>query len=95
MNLVKTLHCILAAVATAVFLIAGTSLLSGCPHDGCAIGTTRCSGNMAQICNSNTNWETFMDCDDIHEGEEGWDCAVIEGTEDCTCLPHEEPPKEP
>lgn len=48
-------------------VIASFMAVLGC-DDGCNVEETRCSGNVAQVCNSSQNWEVMDDCDDVGEG---------------------------
>lgn len=58
---------------------------------GCAVCTTqstRCSGNVAEICDSRGHWRMLMDCDEV-EGETPFSCqeTIDEGQTAHTCLP--------
>lgn len=58
---------------------------------GCAVCTaeqTRCTGNVAEICDSRGHWRTLQDCDEV-DGESPFSCqtTVDEGEEAHTCLP--------
>ncbi len=51
-------------------------LLSHCrPPDGCIANATRCNGRVAEICNSQGRWDSFMDCDEVEAQSGGsWAC---------------------
>lgn len=33
--------------------------------DGCTVGDMRCEENKVEICNADTEWDMFMDCDQL------------------------------
>jgi len=61
--------------------------LTGCPLP-CDPTQTRCTGSVAQICGSDGQWRTLMDC-----AAEGMACRSVVADPDagtpsgCTCLP--------
>jgi len=55
----KTL-ILLALIGLALTVLA--LLASGCQHDGCATGATRCRGQIAQVCNVDGDWVDVLDC---------------------------------
>ncbi|HMA94947.1 MAG TPA: hypothetical protein VKP30_19785 [Polyangiaceae bacterium] len=62
--------------------------------DNCVPQSTRCAGNVAEICNANRNWQTQLDCTRVtqHSGTPFVCQAVSEQTEDGpieghTCMP--------
>ena len=67
------------------------------PIDGCALGATRCSGNVAQICDADGSYHELADCDLVTElSGAPFVCAFVdEETEDGrvtghTCVPESE-----
>lgn len=49
-----------------------TVALFGC-HDNCKSESTRCQDDQVQICNSEGDWETVIDCVDVEPGL--WECC--------------------
>ncbi|RKI03386.1 hypothetical protein D7Y15_33105 [Corallococcus sp. AB030] len=68
-----------------------TALLTRCrAPDGCAPVSTRCAGNVAEICNGDGNWQVLADCDAVSENSSAsFSCAYVneEGIAGHTCLP--------
>ncbi|CAM4540520.1 hypothetical protein [Myxococcus xanthus] len=68
-----------------------TALLVRCrAPDGCAPVSTRCAGNVAQICNGDGNWQVLADCDAVSEhSSTAFTCSYVneEGVAGHTCLP--------
>lgn len=68
-----------------------TALLTRCrAPDGCAPVSTRCAGNVAQICNGDGNWQVLADCDSVSEhSSSAFTCTYVneEGVAGHTCLP--------
>ncbi|ADO70322.1 hypothetical protein [Stigmatella aurantiaca] len=68
-----------------------TALLTRCrAPDGCAPVSTRCAGNVAEICNGDGNWQVLADCDAVSEhSNAAFTCAYVndEGVAGHTCLP--------
>jgi len=58
-------------------------------HDDCDPEDTRCSGNMAQICASDGDWQTVDNCSLVEPGE--WECCewafIYEDAETAACIP--------
>ena len=83
--------CNLASIAAACFL-------GHCrPSDGCSPGATRCSGNVAELCDADRAYHDFIDCDQVsQQSGEAFSCALVrESTEDGdvvghTCIPTED-----
>jgi len=70
-----------------LFLVTFCALMfSGCPNDNCEVASTRCEGNVAQVCNADKNWQDFLSCDEM-EGD--WVCGQVPETKDFTCLQEE------
>ncbi|WP_141621558.1 hypothetical protein [Myxococcus sp. AB036A] len=67
------------------------ALLTRCRvPDGCAPVSTRCAGNVAEICNGDGNWQVLADCDAVSEhSSTAFTCAYVneEGVAGHTCLP--------
>jgi hypothetical protein len=64
------------------------------PTDGCTPGATRCSGNVAEICDADGSYHELADCDLVSEQSGApFACAFVdETTEDGritghTCVP--------
>lgn len=58
--------------------------------DGCAPVSTRCAGNVAEICNGDGNWQVLADCDAVSERSSvAFTCTYVneEGVSGHTCLP--------
>jgi len=68
-----------------------TAFLPRClSPDGCMPLSTRCAGNLAQICNADGNWQTQADCDAVSEHSSmAFTCAPIsvEDISGHTCVP--------
>ncbi|NOJ92305.1 hypothetical protein HMI51_05030 [Corallococcus coralloides] len=68
-----------------------TALLTRCrAPDGCAPVSTRCAGNVAEICNGDGNWQVLADCDAVSEhSNAAFTCGYVneEGVTGHTCLP--------
>jgi len=70
-------------LAILVFMI----VIVGC-HDKCTPNTTRCSGNTAQVCNTNKDWEEMSDCDEASEGTPFvFECQWSEEDDQHVCVP--------
>ncbi|ATB45962.1 hypothetical protein [Corallococcus macrosporus] len=69
-----------------------TALLTRCrAPDGCAPVSTRCAGNVAEICNGDGNWQVLADCDAVSEhSSAAFTCTYVneEGVSGHTCLPN-------
>jgi hypothetical protein len=50
-------------------------------NDGCTPETTRCHGDILQICNADNNWELVATCPDFEPGD--WACCPIGGEFAC------------
>ena len=72
----------LAIITTGIVLV--VMFVSGC----CSVAQTRCSGNVAEICDSRGIWRQMQDCDET-EGERPFTCqgTMLDGNEEFTCLP--------
>lgn len=66
-------------------LLLGVALavLTGCPAAVCTQLQTRCSGEVAQVCDARGRWQNVMDCAATEPGE--WYCAE-DDEEGHTCL---------
>ncbi|TQF10405.1 hypothetical protein FJV41_39585 [Myxococcus llanfairpwllgwyngyllgogerychwyrndrobwllllantysiliogogogochensis] len=68
-----------------------TALLTRCrAPDGCAPVSTRCAGNVAEICNADSNWQVLADCDAVSEHSSvAFTCAYVseDGITGHTCMP--------
>ncbi|MFP2956547.1 hypothetical protein ACLEPN_01630 [Myxococcus sp. 1LA] len=68
-----------------------TALLTRCrAPDGCGPVSTRCAGNVAEICNGDGNWQVLADCDAVSEhSNSAFTCTYVneEGVAGHTCLP--------
>jgi hypothetical protein len=81
--------------ALALTALAAACLGAHCrPIDGCVLGATRCTGNIAQICDADGSYHEIADCDDVSERSGApFVCALVdETTEDGhitghTCVP--------
>ena len=50
----------------AVLLLFLLMAMPGCRQpDNCVPKSTRCAGNVAELCNANRNWQTQLDCDRV------------------------------
>lgn len=68
-------------------LLGCIAYIAGCSE--CSTNSTRCYGNIAQICNADEQWETVLDCSTIEPGE--WECCALGGEESWVgCLPADE-----
>ncbi len=60
----------------------------GCEEsDDCKLAETRCSGDIAQICNEDGFWKNVFHCKEL---DESWICCWAEDGQFHTCLPPEE-----
>ena len=51
-----------------VSAIVGLLVATSCrPTDGCTPAESRCTGQSAEICDSNGRWQTLADCDVVSE----------------------------
>jgi hypothetical protein len=85
-KVVRNLSIIAALVVAAlVLLVYG----SGCTEDVCEEADTRCDGDVLEICDSDGNWVTNMDCGKLLTPDQvGWKCCVgDEAGEDPNCYP--------
>jgi hypothetical protein len=69
-------------------MVLGMFGTTGC-RDDCTPLETRCSGQLAQICGSDRNWETMQDCSQVGSG---FACCLYPGDDGGTpaghtCLP--------
>lgn len=67
---------------------------TGCPTPVCPTLATRCSGQVIELCGSDGQWQTVLDCTAITIASGGsWECATTreDGQEINTCLPTEAP----
>ena len=49
------------------------------PIDGCPLGDTRCTGNVAQICSADSRYQTLVDCDLVSAQSDAlFVCAYVE-----------------
>jgi hypothetical protein len=61
------------------------------PVDHCRVNDTRCSGSVAQVCDSDQRWVEIMNCDEVAAQSGGlWACQALDGDAVHTCLPVEE-----
>jgi hypothetical protein len=68
---------------------------AGCRQaDNCVPQSTRCAGNVAELCNANRNWQTQLNCTDVgkRSGAQFVCAYVSEQTDDGliqghTCVP--------
>lgn len=68
----------------ALVLVVG---LLGCkPPDNCTFASTRCVGNVAEICGDDRNWRVVMDCTQL-TGDDFCCCYDEEPPSGHTCLP--------
>lgn len=74
--------------ATIIAVLA--ALLAGCPAPVCSTLATRCDGARAEVCGSDGQWQTVMDCDAVaaHSGGE-WACVptTSDGVDVHACMP--------
>lgn len=69
-------------------------LLAGCASDltppvsNCQPLSTRCDGQLAQVCSPSQRWRTAMDCRTVEPAEQMWRCCPLEGR--AVCLPEQE-----
>ena len=77
-----------------IFLVSVLSLIGCRPPDGCASRSTRCVGNVAEVCDADQYFHELMDCDQVSaQSRERFVCGYVEeGTADGvvrghTCLP--------
>lgn len=69
-------------------------LVSGCPTPVCPVLATRCTGQVVELCGSDGQWQTVVDCDEVARTSGGeWTCGETreDGEEINTCLPTETP----
>lgn len=75
------------------------ALQAGCRlHDGCHPFTSRCDGDVAQLCDPDADWIVVADCDAVsRQTGEPWECvesmdrdAGVDGT---TCVPLDPRPR--
>jgi hypothetical protein len=52
--------CVVSAAAAAFLFLAHCR-----PSDGCAPLSTRCDGNVAQLCDANGSWQDSVDCSTV------------------------------
>jgi len=65
---------LLAVLALVLAFVA--VLPSGCEHDRCPFGSTRCHGNSAEVCGSDGSWLVALDCDELaRQTYVAWVCA--------------------
>lgn len=64
------------------------------PVDHCEVNETRCSGPLAQVCDSDERWVEIMNCDEVAmlSGGGPWSCQALEDDGGHTCLPVEDDP---
>lgn len=67
-------------------------LACGCPTPVCPTLATRCIENRVELCGSDGQWQTIVNCDEVTSGGE-WACGTTreDGQEINTCLPTEAP----
>jgi hypothetical protein len=82
-------------VSIAVGLVVGAAItiwlqgLHGCSSPqrpaitGCVRDTTRCNGEIAQLCTPSGRWEDNMDCRFVQPVDGGWTCGVSGGEHTC------------
>ena len=60
--------------------------LAGCPTPVCPTLATRCSGQTVELCGSDGQWQTVVDCAEVSGGS--WSCGTTreDGEEINTCL---------
>ena len=66
------------------------ALLTGCPAPVCATLATRCEGSAVEICGSDGQWQTVLDCAEVARTSGGeWACGETreDGEEINACLP--------
>lgn len=60
------------------------------PVDHCRVNDTRCSGQTAQVCDSDQRWVEIMNCDEVAAQSGGtWTCRMLDDGSGHACLPVE------
>lgn len=83
----------MTVMAAGALALACGLLLPRClpPPDGCTPLKTRCNGHVAEICDGEQRWGSYMDCDQTAAQSGGsWVCCVPPndaGAAQATCLP--------
>jgi hypothetical protein len=49
-------------------LLGASAVLSACAPSCGVIGSTRCEGELAQVCDADRHWSTFFDCREVGAG---------------------------
>ena len=59
-------------------LITASVMLAACPRPQCPeVGSFRCNGEIAEICDSAGRWSLLADCEKVSEQSEGtWECVM-------------------
>ena len=80
--------------------IAIAAITTGCRrHDGCTPLNTRCDGQVAQLCDTETDWIDVVDCDQVTARTgEPWTCVDLDpkrdaGVDGATCVPADPRPR--
>jgi len=75
----------------ALVMVILVACITGCPppSDNCTPRSTRCSGNVAQLCTNAQRWEIVADCSSVMPPERQWTCCAI-ANGDHVCLPHDQ-----
>jgi hypothetical protein len=73
-------------------LLAALAVASCRPTDGCTPAESRCTGQTAEVCDSNGRWQTLADCDRVSEQSgAAFVCGATSlpegGAPGYTCLP--------
>jgi len=71
-------------------LIVFLFLLTGCKHSECKPDTTRCFTNLVELCDTEEEWVTAMDCSEVAGDDLLWYCCPYEDPNlglVHTCLP--------
>jgi len=64
------------------------ALLVSCRTVRCPVETTRCRGNIVEICDTLGRWITVEDCDKVSKQSSGeFTCRVPPDAKDAVCLP--------
>jgi hypothetical protein len=50
--------------------------ISGCTINECEVADVRCDGNILQVCGSENEWLSTMDCGSIEPANLNWTCCL-------------------